>query len=214
MGLKSRDHKILIERFRPTDRLTTGEAARLLNVEPDTVLKWVKKGKLLATRTAGGHHRIPVSALITMLSGEHWERCWEYFGPGQTIGHACLSCPYFLRETGAPARVLVISSDASIVLDLDADLKIVRDAYEASLAVEEFRPAIAVVEHAPFWEQLAADLAADPRIPGVRVMLAVPPGDPLLAGAPPPGIAGVVVTPFRLADLRARRDSAPCRARS
>ena len=38
--------------------LSTGEVARLCSVNPDTVLKWIKKGQLAATRTAGGHYRI------------------------------------------------------------------------------------------------------------------------------------------------------------
>jgi excisionase family DNA binding protein len=38
--------------------LTTGQAAKLCSVTPDTVLKWIKKGRLLATRTAGGHFRV------------------------------------------------------------------------------------------------------------------------------------------------------------
>ena len=45
----------------PTNKsqhLTTGEAAGLCSVKPDTVLKWIKKGQLRAAKTAGGHHRI------------------------------------------------------------------------------------------------------------------------------------------------------------
>ena len=38
--------------------LTTGQAARLCSVTPDTVLKWIRSGSLSARRTAGGHHRI------------------------------------------------------------------------------------------------------------------------------------------------------------
>ena len=38
--------------------LSTGKAAKALSVTPDTVLKWIKSGKLDARRTAGGHYRI------------------------------------------------------------------------------------------------------------------------------------------------------------
>ena len=38
--------------------LSTGQAAKLLSVSPDTVLKWVKKGRVFAQKTPGGHHRL------------------------------------------------------------------------------------------------------------------------------------------------------------
>jgi len=49
--------------------LTTGQAADLCAVTPDTVLKWVKKGKLPATRTAGGHYRIALPDLEPFMAG-------------------------------------------------------------------------------------------------------------------------------------------------
>jgi len=47
--------------------LTTGEAAGLCSVKPDTVLKWIKKGQLQAAKTAGGHHRIEYRDLQSFL---------------------------------------------------------------------------------------------------------------------------------------------------
>ncbi len=82
--------------------LTTGEVAKLCSVKADTVLKWIKKGRLAATRTAGGHHRIDrreVSALM-----EHQDaapvppcarrplRCWEYLSEGGAVRDACKAC--------------------------------------------------------------------------------------------------------------------------
>jgi excisionase family DNA binding protein len=49
--------------------LTTGQAAELCAVTPDTVLKWVKKGKLPASRTAGGHYRIALPDLEPFMAG-------------------------------------------------------------------------------------------------------------------------------------------------
>lgn len=36
---------------------TTGEVAALFRVEPKTVTRWAKAGKLRSTRTLGGHRR-------------------------------------------------------------------------------------------------------------------------------------------------------------
>jgi len=37
--------------------LTPQETARLLRVDPKTVIRWVKAGKLTPARTLGGHRR-------------------------------------------------------------------------------------------------------------------------------------------------------------
>ena len=75
--------------------LTTGQVARLCGVTPDTVLKWVKKGKLPASRTPGGHYRIARQAIDSLgLAREEpagdsadqlrdfkiRDHCWEFFG--------------------------------------------------------------------------------------------------------------------------------------
>jgi len=49
--------------------LTTGQAAKLCAVTPDTVLKWIKKGRLAATRTAGGHYRVALPDLEPFMAG-------------------------------------------------------------------------------------------------------------------------------------------------
>jgi excisionase family DNA binding protein len=38
--------------------ITTGEAAAIFDVDSDTVLRWIKSGKIPAIRTLGGHYRI------------------------------------------------------------------------------------------------------------------------------------------------------------
>ncbi len=88
--------------------LTTGEVAKLCGVTPDAVLKWIKGGKLPATRTAGGHYRVARRNLTTLgLGGLEDEggaaamfaeqtgppaRCWEYFGSGGAPLESCRSC--------------------------------------------------------------------------------------------------------------------------
>ncbi len=88
--------------------LSTGKAARLCSVKPDTVLKWIKKGRLPATRTPGGHFRIDEQDLPPLLS--HLEdteshdgaeppprpqlRCWEYMSE-TSLREECKNCVVF-----------------------------------------------------------------------------------------------------------------------
>ena len=90
--------------------LTTGEVAKLCGVTPDAVLKWIKAGKLPATRTPGGHFRVsretcnemglggypkeePQQALAVSSSTDSEERrCWEFFGSDGALREACLKC--------------------------------------------------------------------------------------------------------------------------
>jgi excisionase family DNA binding protein len=88
------------------DFLTTTQAAQLLSVSPDTVLKWVKAGKIESTRTLGGHFRIPRTALdlpnpeldneiVTLDDTQHYstyQYCWEYIARGGTMKSECKDC--------------------------------------------------------------------------------------------------------------------------
>lgn len=87
--------------------LTTGEAARLCSVERDTVLKWIKRGRIPAARTAGGHYRIASQDLERLLAplprrraagkepAARALRCWEYLAAGGRIRNECRSCVAF-----------------------------------------------------------------------------------------------------------------------
>jgi excisionase family DNA binding protein len=94
------------DKMRKRDSLTTSQAAKLLSVSPDTVLKWVKAGKLKSRRTLGGHFRIPASALYGLVpedSGTGRENggsrgivdahqyCWEFLGGGE-VRPECREC--------------------------------------------------------------------------------------------------------------------------
>ena len=48
---------------------TTFEAAKILGVNPLTVWRWCKGGKIKAWRTPGGHYRIPKQELDRLLAG-------------------------------------------------------------------------------------------------------------------------------------------------
>lgn len=96
-----------------TRYLTTGQAADLCSVTPDTVLKWIRSGRLPARRTAGGHHRIdqkdlerlmlPIprvqnrEGVLTPYARRHFRYCWEYNNEGEIAG-GCRRCPTYLMR--------------------------------------------------------------------------------------------------------------------
>lgn len=47
--------------------LTPGELARLLHVNPKTITRWCREGKIAAVVTPGGHRRFPRAAVLTFL---------------------------------------------------------------------------------------------------------------------------------------------------
>lgn len=48
---------------------TPGEVAEELRVDPKTVTRWCKAGRLPYIKTPGGHHRIKESVLMSILDG-------------------------------------------------------------------------------------------------------------------------------------------------
>lgn len=213
--------------------LTTGQAAELCSVTPDTILKWIKKGRLYGVRTAGGHYRIerrdleplvvsPSRADVLTRPDPECDpkrlRCWEYFGEDGTvredchqcvvyrvratrcflmagmdwdIGHArrfcqrsCDDCVYYRRVNDLATNVMVITQDHGLIDSLAGSqderitLRFARNSYEASAMFHDFQPAFAAidVEHVPTRAtRLIDSLAADPRVPGIGVILVVPP---------------------------------------
>lgn len=92
----------MTEANRKRDYLTTTQAAEVLSVSPDTVLKWVKAGKLKAHRTLGGHFRIPLQELeqlagsaaiplATRPPAAH-QYCWEFLASGDEVKAECREC--------------------------------------------------------------------------------------------------------------------------
>ena len=209
--------------------LTTGQAAKLCSVTSDTVLKWIRRGRLSGIRTAGGHFRIArhdIEALMTphvaVESSPHYGnstaplRCWEYLsgrgeirkeceqctvyqvraarcfemselGEGVDLGHqlcrtSCRECTYFRRVMNLATEVLFITRDDDLVASLEKEpcaevsIRIARSGYEAAASLQDFRPAFTIVDETPAAggsAELVENLASDPRIPGMKVILAV-----------------------------------------
>ena len=243
-----------------SQHLTTGEAAELCSVKPDTVLKWIKKGQLRAAKTAGGHHRVRYRDLQSFLqahrvggetlvpdeSTTQTMRCWEFFGDpggvreackgctvyrvraalcfelvglGKEVGHtklfcknSCEDCAYYQRVKGLKINVLVVSQDEDLMQSLaeekseDLSLRFVRNAYEASAVMHDFRPAFAVVDRDVVpdrWKELVACLTTDSRVPGLKIILAVAGAGRRRRKESEKGAVDVLVKPFGLDQVRA-----------
>ncbi len=235
--------------------ISTGKAARLCSVKPDTVLKWIKKGRLAATRTAGGHYRIEERALAALMPALEASqirptpvsekcsrplRCWEYLSRSGTLRNecrkcvvyriraswcfematlgcgldelkgahnvSCEGCAYFRRVSGQATAVLVITADSEFAGFLQrgkreaVELRFARTAYDASAMVGSFRPAFAVVDAdlpGSGDPDLLACLAADPRLPGLKIILAAPANSKIRAEElQEKGVVSVIEKPF------------------
>ncbi len=92
--------------------ISTGQASQLCSVTRDTVLKWVKRGKVQAIRTAGGHFRINEDSLKPYFANNFIDEqvidkpvieeysdgtsfCWEYHSSGGDVKDGCRECMVF-----------------------------------------------------------------------------------------------------------------------
>lgn len=55
--------------FKAEPLLTPGEVAKLFRVDPKTVSRWAKAGKIRAIRTLGSHRRYRESDIRAILEG-------------------------------------------------------------------------------------------------------------------------------------------------
>ena len=58
----------------PERLLTPAEVAAMFRVDPKTVTRWAKAGKLARIRTLGGHRRYRASEVEALLNGKEVER--------------------------------------------------------------------------------------------------------------------------------------------
>jgi excisionase family DNA binding protein len=208
------------------DYVSTGQVAKMLSVTSDTVVKWVRKGKLRAMKTAGGHYRIPRDSVLALLPGvDDFGRnndkrplvpCWECNAAAGKIRENCRTCPVFRAKGGKcyevgkilkekrqgatccptdceecsyykeqrqrTVNVLVFTDNESLLKESDSSrirLQFSRCEYDCSLVVDSFRPEYVIVDCSKDLDQceeLCQHLANDPRIPGVEIILAMPPG--------------------------------------
>lgn len=235
--------------------ISTGHAAKLLGVTPDTVLKWVKKGRLIAMRTAGGHFRIPREQIDCLVETQSTSpssgsdrpqmNCWEFFAEGGEVAAnckgclvhrsratrcwelarypkeagfnscfhnkgPCSSCPFFREKQKAPVRLLVVSDNAELRRRLATQaetqtrfrVEFAAHGYDCSAQVDRFRPEMVLIDGTLPVDQCAGlcmHLASDPRIPGVKIIMASPRTGRVVDRAP--GVVGEVAHPVSLDDV-------------
>jgi DNA-binding NtrC family response regulator len=106
------------------------------------------------------------------------------------VGHAhqfcegsCEDCVYYRRIQGLSTQVLFISSDEELVNRVEwtgedsVSLRFARNGYEASALIQDFKPEIAIIDMEGLPDQgygLLDSIAADARIPHIRVILVIP----------------------------------------
>jgi len=119
--------------------LSTGEVARLCGVTRDAVVKWIKKGKLPAVQTPGGHYRVARKVCDTLSakgSGTPYHgplygsplpegpdvpqlpkdpdsmRCWEYFGEAGAPRETCKGCLVYLARAQKCYRLAELGEES------------------------------------------------------------------------------------------------------
>ncbi len=153
--------------------------------------------------------------------------CFQIATLGLDTGHSrrfcptsCDDCAYYRRVKGIPTNVLIVSADTDLLEQLrsepadDVVLRFARNAYEASSVVEDFLPAFAVVDlDTPAAREggLLESLNRDPRLPGLKTVVAVGQGRGKQRSflRKTRTIAGRIEKPFGLNQIRAVIESFP-----
>jgi excisionase family DNA binding protein len=88
------------------ERVSTGQAAKMCSVTPDTILKWIKSNKIEAVKTAGGHYRITREKLKPFMvenrdlstrdkESHQINYCWEFHSKDECVNENCRDCMIF-----------------------------------------------------------------------------------------------------------------------
>jgi molybdopterin-binding protein len=103
--------------------LTPREAAATLGVSYATIKQWILAGKLTTTKTPGGHHRIPQTALRPLMKStptkpriQSRERFRNVSGRNQLVGEIVE-----VKISGLLAKVVLAIGDQQITSIITAD---------------------------------------------------------------------------------------------
>ena len=122
----------------PSGPFTAAQAARLLGVSHQTIKQWIYKKRIRATRTPGGHHRIPASE-VRRLSG-------AALAGAPAVGMDAISGRNKLR--GSVTRIRVSGLLAEVTLDVGGQelTAIITSAAAKQLRLKAGSPAVALIK--------------------------------------------------------------------
>ncbi len=136
-GTKGQRVKTSLEQEIDADRLLTShEVGALLQVNPSSINKWVKEGRIAAFRTPGGHRRIRARDLVEFLDGHQ------------------MPVPARL-QSASRRRVIAVDGDAAALKALEKALRPYQDrvqlisapsAIDALMQVGLARPHVVVLD--------------------------------------------------------------------
>lgn len=114
--------------------VTTGEVAAHCQVTSDTVINWIKTGKLSAYTTPGEHRRIPLEEFRTFLQAYHM--------------------PPFAETAPARKKVLIVDDEPDITRILTRflnktaryELAAAKDGFEAGIQLKTFCPDVVILD--------------------------------------------------------------------
>jgi len=129
------------------------------------------------------------SCLDCLVYRARARRCYEMSGLGEETGYAgahcnnsCEECSYYRDVVCRPRRVLIVTRSADLRRRIRREtsgsriaVQLASSEYECSAVCQEFRPEFVVIDGSlsrPLRASLCSHLAADPRIPGVQIILA------------------------------------------
>lgn len=143
--------------------LTTGEVASYCHVSKESVINWIKEGKLRAYRTPGGHYRILKSILKEFLKAHGMPVDRDYFGDDSK-------------------KVLIVDDEPSIremisrYLISDGqpyEVETAKDGYEAGHKVASFKPDLLILDiRMPGMDgfEVCRKLKASPSTQGIKII--------------------------------------------
>ena len=103
--------------------ISTGQAAKLCSVTPDTVVNWIKSGRVRAQRTVGGHYRIARDEIESLKpAGErslerrpmperHFRYCWEYNSKDGQLLAGCIECVVYRTRAQRCYEVIKLAAE-------------------------------------------------------------------------------------------------------
>ncbi len=142
---------------------TTGQIAKHCHVTPETVANWIKKGRLKAGTTPGGHYRVYREELVRFCRSHGFEVLPEW------------------EKKLKPPTVLIIDDDPDLIEALTPHLvkegrRVLgaEDVAQAGLMLMKYRPDLVVLDlHLPGTDgiRIASMLRKESELSGTRIIV-------------------------------------------